>query len=384
MSNQNDINPDSIINGIINDNKLTKGKDLGTGGFGKAVEVIHPKYKKVLAGKLVERKANSQYNESDLSKQVRGTHLVKINYIYEKKFNNKEYSFILMEKAPLKDLKTFNDNLRKQNILKLIFLNPFDLIGDNFLRFLFKQVIEGLEVLDRGNYVHFDIKPENILIFQSMILKLSDFGLLRDIKLIKNNENKLQIPGGTPGFHSIDYYKSSHMIHEYEANKQDFFALGATLFFMKYGKNMIKVYENKNKKKDEEEEVDYLKIADYLVDEIQNAMNEIKTTKSSEKEFIDFLISLIQFNSKDRANFEEIYRNKWINKNREELLKIFYINNSDEEKLIMELDKSDFLIKKKQYLNEIHNKEINNNINNKENNVKVHTYNHRDKFIFKI
>jgi len=47
-----------------------------------------------------------------------------------------------MEKAPLKDLKTFINNLRYQNILKLIFLNPFDLIGDNFLRFLFKQVVE--------------------------------------------------------------------------------------------------------------------------------------------------------------------------------------------------------------------------------------------------
>ena len=85
MSNQNNINLDSIIDGIISDNELEKGKELGSGGFGKTVEVKHPKYKKVLAGKLVERKANSKYNESELSKQVRGTHLVKINYIYEKK-----------------------------------------------------------------------------------------------------------------------------------------------------------------------------------------------------------------------------------------------------------------------------------------------------------
>ena len=168
-----------------------------------------------------------------------------------------------------------------------------------------------------------------------------------------------------------------------DANKQDFFALGASLFFMKYGKEMIKAYRKKNSDEDEE---DYnLKITNYLVDEIQNSMNEIKTTKSSEKDFIDFLISLIQFNAKDRANFEKIYRNKWINKNWEELLKIFYINNTDEEKLIMELDKSDYLIEKKQNLDKIHNKQNNiNNINSNGNNVKVHTYNHRDKFIFKI
>jgi serine/threonine protein kinase len=372
MNDQNEKKYDLVINSII--------KDLGKGGFGKVVEVYHPKFNKVLAGKLVERKTDSKYNESDLSKLVRGPHLVKINKIYEEKYDKKEYNFILMEKAPLKDLKTFRDSLRNQNILKLVYLNPFDLIGDNFLRFLFKQVVEGLEVLDRGNYVHFDIKPKNILIFSNMILKLSDFGLLRDIKSIKNKDNKLKIPGGTQGYLSIEYYKNKdHIIHENEANKQDFFALGITLFFIKYGKDMIKIRINNR-----DEDFDYLKIADYLVDDIQNAMNEIKTTKSSEKDFIDFLISLIQFNAKDRTNFEEIYRNKWINKNWEEILEIFNINRTDEEKLILELDKSDFIIKKKQYLNEIHNKQNNNNINNNGNKEKVHTYNHRNKFIFKI
>ena len=64
------------------------------------MEVIHPKYKKTLAGKLVERKTNSQNNETEFSKQVRGTHLVKVNYIYDKKMDKKAYNFILMEKAP--------------------------------------------------------------------------------------------------------------------------------------------------------------------------------------------------------------------------------------------------------------------------------------------
>lgn len=88
-------NLDSIINGIINENKLKRGDVLGIGGFGKVVEVTHPKYKNKLSGKLVERDPDSNNNESDLSKQVRGTHLVKINYIYDKKIDNKAYNFIL-------------------------------------------------------------------------------------------------------------------------------------------------------------------------------------------------------------------------------------------------------------------------------------------------
>jgi len=381
MNVMDEITLDLIINSIINENDLERDKDLGKGGFGKVVEVIHPKYKKTLAGKLVERKTNSQNNETEFSKQVRGTHLVKVNYIYDKKMDKKAYNFILMEKAPLKDLQTFTNSLRYENIFKLVFLNPFDIIGSNLLRFLFKQVVEGLEVLDRGNYAHFDIKPKNFLIFTNMILKLSDFGLLRNIKSLtdENKNNRLKIPGGTPGFYSLDYYKNKdHIIHKDEANKQDFFALGVTLFIMKYGKVLYKDYKNNNPD-------NFLTIADYIVDEIQNAMNEIKTTKSSEKEFIDFLISLIQFNAKDRSNFEEIYRKKWINKNWEEILEIFHINTNDEEKLIFELDKSDYLIKKKQHLDEIHSRQNNNNINNNENgnNKRIHTYNHRNKFIFK-
>ena len=268
--------------------------------------------------------------------------------------------------------------MRTENLLKLIFPKPLDIIGNNLLRFLFKQIVEGLEVLNSGNLVHFDIKPKNFLIFSSLIIKISDFGILRDIKSISKN-SKLRIPGGTPGFCSIDFYKNKdHIIPENEANKQDFFALGATLFFMKYGKNMIRVNKNNTYNKDEDY---YLKIANYLVDEIQNAMNTIKTTKTSEKDFIDFLISLIQFNGEDRANFEEIYRNKWINKNWEEIMEIFNINSTDEQKLILELDKSDYIINKKQHLNEIHSRQNNNNINN---NVNVRNYNHRNKFIFRV
>jgi len=54
-----------------------------------------------------------------------------------------------------------------------------------------------------------------------MILKLSDFGLLRNIKSLtdENKNNRLKIPGGTPGFYSLDYYKNKdHIIHKDEAN----------------------------------------------------------------------------------------------------------------------------------------------------------------------
>ena len=41
-----------------------------------------------------------------------------------------------------------------------------EIIWNNFLKVLIMQIIRGLEILDRNELVHFDIKPENLLIQQ--------------------------------------------------------------------------------------------------------------------------------------------------------------------------------------------------------------------------
>ena len=72
-----------------------------------------------------------------------------------------------MEKANLKDLSSFSENVEKK---KFYLINsPFkDICGDNIIRFLSKQIIEGLEKFDRSEYLHLDIKPGNILILQKI------------------------------------------------------------------------------------------------------------------------------------------------------------------------------------------------------------------------
>ena len=83
---------------------------------------------------------------------------------------------------------------------------------------------------------------------------------------------------------------------------------------------------------------------DLLINNIDYAMNYIKRQKLQDKDFDDFIINLIQFKPKDRLDFEKIIRNKWLNKNSEEIEKIANINNFDESILYVELQKSDFLI----------------------------------------
>ena len=174
------------------------------------------------------------------------------------------------------------------------------------------------------------MKPENLLIAGNLIVKLSDFSLLTKVK-----SGTTKIPGGTPGYLTPEYYIDRNVDSE-DARKQDYFALGSTLFFLKYGEQFLKF-----KKSDSNIMNNF-----FILDIIQKQLYKIKSQKLSDKDFIEFLSSLISYQPKDRPSFEQIYRNKWLNKDVEYVNSIFAAYENDEEKLIMELQKKDFLIKK--------------------------------------
>ena len=308
------------------------GRVLGSGAFGEVREI---KYKnKNYAGKL-SKKSNEEKCEEELyANELRGQNIIKINKVITKKIGVDYYDLIIMEKAALRDLGKLNDFYHKHNLLKLIY-QPFDeMSGDLLLRFYSRQIISALETLDRNYLVHYDIKPENLLITGNLAIKLSDFSLLTKVK----NE-EISIPGGTRGYLSPEYYKGRSVTPE-EARKQDYFALGSTLFILKFGKQMLKYRKSENKKSN----------AYKVIDLLSKAIADIQSNKTTDKDFVNFIISLIEYKPKDRPSFEQIYRNKWLNKDVKRLDNICNVFENDEEKLMMEFQKNDFLIKKEKEL----------------------------------
>lgn len=350
---------DIIFNIFKNKYGIKIGKVLGKGGFGEVREIINKN--KTYAGKLVKKncKARKTGSESDNDQQkdniilkLKSTNIVQIYNIYDEIYKEKDkeeiYNLIVMEKAVLKDLKTFIKSLFYQNIDHLMYIPFKDIIGDNLLKYFCLQLVKGLEYFDRNNLIHFDIKPENILIFLELSLKLSDFGLLKDTSEI----DKIRIPGGTPGYLSPEYYKNQKIKLPVEiAKKQDYFALGVTIFFIKYGKSLIKNRLHKSNKS-EENKVNQ----EYIIDTLQKQLVFIKSDKLSDKDFVKFLCSLIQIEPEERPSFEEIYRDKWLNKNLDELKKVLKCFGNDEPKFLIEIRKSDFLFEKKKDLEKDKNK----------------------------
>ena len=327
-------------------------KVLGSGGFGEVREI---RYKdRIYAGKLAEKK-NGVLNPE----RIRGPNIIKIIKILEKKIPEKKsdgkmYNLIIMEKALLKNLGTMinhlhssrnNSNSSNSNFFKLINSPFLEAIGNNFLKFFVKQIVQGLEILERNELVHFDIKPENLLIQSNLILKITDFSFLMNLQEYEDGVKSLKIPGGTPGYVTPEFFHNEN-IDRITAKKQDYFALGATIYYLKVGHQMLKYYnKNENDKMTE----------DRIIDLLQRDIAYINAQPLMDKDFVKFLCKLIQYVPEERPSFEEIYRNKWLNENLED---IYFTTNmfaeGDESTLMKELAKSDFIIEKEK---EIHNNE---------------------------
>ena len=313
-------------------NDLKIIKEIGHGGYGYVFLVEYKGH--IRAAKLFR----SKYNETKYSLEFKGQNIININQII--KSENSDYKLVIMEYAELNDLAHLIFDLYANNKLKLIVSPPFGgEVSDNLVRYFSYEIIKGLESLDRKDYCHFDIKPENILICKRLIPKITDFSLLRNPDTIKINESDIEIPGGTNGYLTPEYYGQETVPGDV-AKKQDYFALGATIFILKFGDMIIPNYRYKRDKI----------TSNYIIDLIQRGINHIKSQKLADEDFINFLIKLINYNPEDRPQFEEIYRNKWLNKNLDNISKCYSINCIDEEKLFMELNKSDFLIHKKKQL----------------------------------
>ena len=220
---------------------------LGSGYFGSVFEVRKMDNKnfvfaaKVIFGKIAEIR--------EKVKEFRGINIIKINLEIIDEIN--EIYIIIMELSAMGHLgklyyngyETVDNHQRDLSFLniekdKRIFKEPFvEKFGDNLTRFFTKQFISAIKTFYQGNLVHFDIKPLNILLFKNLEIKLIDFSFL---KRLDDKKEPKTIPGGTAGYLTPEFhYKNNYYMEDDELRTQDYFAIGATIFFLKYGKNML-------------------------------------------------------------------------------------------------------------------------------------------------
>ncbi|XVF35070.1 hypothetical protein REPUB_Repub18cG0113300 [Reevesia pubescens] len=113
--------------------------------------------------------------ERNLLAEVASHFIVKLYY----SFQDTEYLYLIMEYLPGGDMMTL--------------LMREDTLTETVARFYIAQSVLAIESIHRHNYIHRDIKPDNLLLDKNGHMKLSDFGLCkpldcRNLSAINENE----------------------------------------------------------------------------------------------------------------------------------------------------------------------------------------------------
>ena len=147
----------SII--IVRDTEYEFVKKLGEGGFGRVIQVKSKSDNKYYAIKEIIIKAEMKdkleniKKEADILSKFNCNNIVK----YYDSYLDKDKFYILMEYCDGHNLRDF------------IYKNKNELIEENILYNIIKQICIGIREIHNKNIIHRDLKPENIFIMKIMI-----------------------------------------------------------------------------------------------------------------------------------------------------------------------------------------------------------------------
>lgn len=187
--------------------------------------------------------------------------------------------------------------------LKSIMLNP---IKEEYCKYYFYQIVNGLNHLEELNIIHRDLKPENILLSNNKkTIKLIDFGLAKS-KSIKRSDTIC----GSPLYMAPELLNNNKI-----KEKSDIWSIGIILYEMIYGKNPFQSCR------------DFQELI-VAVNSEEKLFNNNKNIISKECE--DLLRKLLT-EEKDRLNIIDIINHPWLKniKNYEKisLKDIFYFED---------------------------------------------------------
>ena len=231
-TNSNTANQIEIINGkkviTIKNNYYLVIQKIGKGGSSKVYKVLSPDgsiyaLKVVDLSKASPEAIESFVNEIHLLTMLQGSErIITLIDSYVDKVNKK--ISIVLELGDI-DLRALIEKNR----------NADEDVNPNFLRLMWQQMLEAVQVVHKANVVHGDLKPANFL-FVKGTLKLIDFGIAKSIDIesdTTNIERTKQV--GTLNYMPPEALKKNELKGTFKCGRAaDVWSLGCILYQLVY------------------------------------------------------------------------------------------------------------------------------------------------------
>ena len=242
-----------------------------------------------------EKKINEKNKKDKKDKKEKGKHLeISIHGILKNKHIPEIYGYykiqnsscIAMEFTKYGDIENFKRKILKRSVL-----------SESLVLYIGGGIIEALHYLHSKNkIIHMDIKQQNVLIDDFLMIKLTDFSVSINYQNLKDH---ITLPMVGTCYYMSPEVLNKETILKSEASKIDIYSLGALLYllaFCDYPYNLNEV-DNKN----------YPQIAKNIKEK------ELKFPEDTghSKLFLNFLRKCLNKNIKERYDINQVMEDPW-------------------------------------------------------------------------
>lgn len=258
--------------------KYEIGRPLGEGQFGKVKEAVHLDTGHRFAVKIIKKSniktskdVETVKKEVNFMKKLNGhPNILSMHDVLE----DPEKLYLVLELAAGGDL--FD---------KIVAMGGFD---EATARLFFQQILSGLEYCHAKGIIHRDMKPENLLLAENDVLKISDFGLSN---IILSPEQMLKTHCGSEKYAAPEVMQNTD---PYKGPPVDVWSTGVILYIMVGGAFPF---------------VEATMNCDLFA---AHAEGKFQFPATFSPELVDLLLKMFTIKPEDRITLPEIRAHPWI------------------------------------------------------------------------
>lgn len=297
------------------DKKYDLIKKIGSGGTSKVYLGVS-KDKQEYAIKIIKPSNSSDskvfLNEINMLKQVKSENVVKI-------IDGGDGEFVKEGGKKYKVQYIVLELIKYGELFDYIFF-PGTGFGEEVGKYIFTQLINGLEACHKAGISHRDMKTENVMLGENWTMKIADFGFSTKTEG-KKGTGLLYTALGTASYASPELLQKKPYLGE----PSDIFSLGVSLFVLVTGKMPFKHALTDDP---------YYK--EIVKEDFEGYWEKLKgKVPSVTKEFKELFFSIISYDPKKRPSLEELRKSKWMSSYKEDL-KMIDLEFSKRTKIVKE------------------------------------------------